>query len=313
MAMIDLNGYTKCLVEKLDKLSDEYLKFNYREKIFHYTSFKGLKGILNDRKVRLTDSQDFNDPSEINYGINLVENELIGSFSQNSKYQKPLKATSKFFDNYHEIQRLYISCYSPQIEALNMWRYYTDNGAGVAIGFNNSYYIQNQDAEEYKYRAYICKVKYGDEVCKAVIKKFIDVFIAHGNENDFPVLVSHLFSMLPFLKDGSYKDEKEIRIFCPQIQENNDIYLEQHHSIQRDVNAVKCNVESNFKKARKEGYKKAVTIPEKFNHKDICEIWVGPSCDYGPARKYIEKLLQDNGFSIEKVQVKGSGLPHRDT
>jgi hypothetical protein len=88
--------------------------------VYHYTSLKGLKGILKKQRIRATHFEYLNDPDELHYCRNL--------FGEEARRTDPNAADPAMFGED------YIASFSEVGDDLAQWRSYGDGGNGVAIG-----------------------------------------------------------------------------------------------------------------------------------------------------------------------------------
>ena len=76
----------ECLENYTDSLSTP----NKIPKVFyHYTSIEAFQGIINNKKLWLTNSKYFNDPSEVDYGFNYISKQIPNQF-KNNQYLKEI-------------------------------------------------------------------------------------------------------------------------------------------------------------------------------------------------------------------------------
>ena len=120
--------------------------------IYHYTSPSGLKSILENHTLWVSDFAFLNDKSENRYLY-----EVLGDILENSKVS--LELNSDFLDELTHIlnQRVdsipdnyyrYICSFSSNPDSLSLWNYYTktDTGVGYNIGFDWELLLSNTSA-----------------------------------------------------------------------------------------------------------------------------------------------------------------------
>lgn len=119
-------------------------------------------------------------------------------------------------------------------------------------------------------------------------------------------------AFLPALKDGSFKDENEVRRF--RI-EGEGIMLPGSAKPFRFDNSVREDIPRkigpNLPFVRKLEDKIPVIFPDTFSTEDISEIWVGPCCEFTEARDDVKKLLAKNGYDESKIEIKQVKLPYQ--
>src|SRR5258706_6937370 len=108
------------------------------ELIYHYTDGDGLTGILQSRKLWLTDLFDLNDPSELRYGIRYAQ-DALDTISTDRGIEQFAKDFRKFTaDGIQAIAHFFVGCFSCNGDELGQWRAYADDGRGFAIGFDSA-------------------------------------------------------------------------------------------------------------------------------------------------------------------------------
>ena len=313
----------------LDELENECQKIHQKaenerpkDKIYHYTNFDSLVKILESRTIQHTDYRYFNDPMEIKFGQNLILEAVTDSDIPHK--EEFTKVIDRVFDIFNNQCNMYVSCYATTIDKLALWRYYANNSSGFAICFNEKYQkINTSETDSLLGKSIISQVIYGHENGIEEINKFIQVYqdiLARArntvSNGDFLIeldkrLISHLISILPILKDESFSDENEIRIYWqegellidPDTGEPFYFPDEQKDFIKVEdkkipfVNYIAGN--------------KPVLYPEQFDHSAISEIWVGPSCEFNEAQKSLRELLSQYGYN-DNVVIRCSTLPYRN-
>ena len=313
----------------LDELESKYQMIHsrleakrYKGIIYHYTDYEGLKGILKDRKMRYTDYRDLNDITELKFGQNVIL-DCIKNKSIPDKERLTKDINYVFFVS-NTMCNTYISCYSSTVNKLALWRYYADDGCGFSIGFSSDYHsaVENSTVEiDTLGKVTVSEVLYGEKSV-SVISELIEIYIEILNKNpslqtnktflmDFrKKLLSHLLSFLPSLKDESYEDEDEIRLYC---QDGGLFLIPSTMQPFYFSNDKKMNIPNEDRRDRRFvhslSYKRILYPEEQFDHAAICEIWVGPCCDFGEAKKALNILLREHGYT--NVEIRQTELPYR--
>jgi hypothetical protein len=112
---------------------------------FHYTNQPGLRGIIETKSLWFTDIFCLNDSTELNYALNLIQEELdkrMGEADKDSAGHETLQFLKTNCD-YQEILRtsqnevsLYVFSMTTESDDLSQWRAYGDNGVGYCIEFD---------------------------------------------------------------------------------------------------------------------------------------------------------------------------------
>lgn len=302
---------------KCQSIHQELDKRRHKGFLYHYTNYESLASILENRRMRYTDYRFFNDPTEIKYGQNII----INCIAVSDLPHKDLltRVISSVFDVLNNDCNMFVSCYSTKVFELALWRYYGNDGCGFAIAFNGNY--QKTDASKSVLgKITISQVIYGDDG-KDLVNKFIDEYLKTLNEAKEKEsngkflkeldkkIISHLLSIIPILKDNSFKDENEVRLYCMEGEllinpKTKDPF--EFSDAMRDFIPIESK---NIPFVNSLTGKKPVLYPDQFDHSSISEIWVGPCCEFFEARKEIRKLLSQFGYG--NVEVKQAFLPYR--
>lgn len=232
--VINTNPIPKESKLAIDSFEDYWLHKHDCDKIlYHYTSAKVIKSILENRSFWCTDVNFVNDALEIKYGKKIIK-ERLNCYLENIKgynEETVLKLLLQFVDiNFYDT---YIACFSEEDDILSQWRNYADNGEGYNLGiqFNNnpnlitkvSHYLNNLNDNS---TVVLRKVFYDIEDQLFIVNKFISDILegvknakiseefypkswgADVAANAFNLLLEIMFS----LKSSSFKEEKEWRL-----------------------------------------------------------------------------------------------------
>jgi len=298
----------QAITDKLDYELVEYLDSLPEKRLYHYTSFAGLKNIIKERKLWHTDYRFLNDPTEIEYG----KDKILTALSMSKIYDYPYQfdLARKFFDQLSTNLSLYIACFSTEIKKLALWRYYASNGAGCAIGFNENFYALDKSAETLG-NAHICKVRYGHKDAFKVINPFIAAYKAYNDKEDlkaFSAFLCYLTPLLLLLKDDSFKEEEEIRLVHIEGKLLIDPSIKEPFYFPDQDRRFIPIPENNLPFVNTVSGNKPV-VTHRFWDTDISEIWVGPSCQFAEARNSIYKLLKEQGYDVKNIKIKPCPLP----
>ena len=282
--------------------------------LYHYTSQKGLLGILKDSKLWMTDILYLNDSSEFTYTLNLAKLELeklkellppfktIGGVMNltsedeiNNKTHDTIRVIKKFFEIFSDIKEQkrienYIFSLSRKKDDLSQWRSYCPQEGGFSIGFDYKRLVSLLDKNE---GYVITKCIYDSEMKHAFIKSLFDPINNIELQKDFDKnkvsldIVSKTMFYSSFIKDKSFVDEQEYRII------NNGI------NVDKIIN-------------HREG--KSMIIPYiDFSPVDddklpISKIIVGPTPHPKLSKLSIDSLLKLKGYDV-KAEI--SEIPYR--
>jgi hypothetical protein len=206
---------------------------------YHYTTHAGLNGILRSGGFRATYRMRMNDLGEFDYARNVVFQALseVGGSNDLPKVAQDLttytcKNLDKFLKNTTEMSSAYCACLSISPDHPQQWETYAEFGRGFAIGFNIPLFLTMQvpavqSGEPFVFCApvtYNQRDQY-DLVWRLVKAGICDLqtFAAtrsHKSEDLTALrdrvtreIVTHLLSLIDFIKHPIYTSEREIRLF----------------------------------------------------------------------------------------------------
>lgn len=166
-----LNGFqTKC--DELLSAAD----YKGSQLIYHFTSISNLEHIISKRQLLFTDYRDLNDCLEIEYRKNIVS-EILSKTIREKIFSDKLTSFIQE-DNFTP----YISSFSTDINNLALWRFYADDGLGVAIGFDPQLPMENESIEE---SPLLAKVFYGKVKIEKIIQKLKKRITTITKSHDF--------------------------------------------------------------------------------------------------------------------------------
>ncbi|MCP5004624.1 MAG: DUF2971 domain-containing protein [Planctomycetes bacterium] len=296
--------------------------------LYHYTSQKGLLGIVNNNEVWATDILYLNDTMEYKYAVDLAS-EIIKERQELCKdktpsyavYIKPTKIPGSIvplppyryenkwieysmledFDEFiKEFKEFHIFVFSLSQEGniLSQWRGYCQNNNGYSIGFNPRALNRIINEKHFK----LVKCIYDENDQKMLINDLVDKFIndiktklnslSHSNNSRNDLVGEFLLSFLPIapiLKHKSFLDEQEWRLISKPIK-------------------------TGSKKVKfREGT--STTIPyitinlKEEKHIPLEHIIIGPTGNEHLSKKAVDSLLASK--NITNCKVDFSGIPYR--
>ncbi|MFJ3449632.1 DUF2971 domain-containing protein [Pseudomonas sichuanensis] len=233
------------------------------ETYYHYTTVAGCFGILNSRKIWLTDYRYLNDKLELRQGLKSFLTKIRPD--QRKSLERALQWHDTF--NHHCVFSL---SHSPKI--LSQWRAYASDGGGMALGLNSTFLnyqgltlveCRYEDHDPYaeelasKHDAFVVSVQEASESLRAE-NDFMDWIRA--NSSGFYKLIEDLIA----LKNPAFSEERELRVIrsCPLGDEAIKV------RVARDLMIPYIEVDIWPKNEDRTAF--FVMIPE---------IWLGPKCN----------------------------------
>ena len=202
-----------------------------QERLYHYTSFTGLLGIVDNRALWASDIRYMNDSAELKHAADLIRTEITQRIA--SGHPKP-NLLNQFLDWVtHRITNghmLFASSFRSNGNLLSQWRGYSRLGKGVSLGFDSDYILQCAKQQSFQ----IGKCIYNCETQRHLISQVVDAVEAlaeeYSPETDckdsridnsyhfiFHMIESDLLRIAAILKHPSFREEEEWRVVSPVI------------------------------------------------------------------------------------------------
>lgn len=200
--------------EKCQELYGRYLnnfQITDEDILYHYTNFAGLKGILESKRFWFTDFRYLNDPSELNYSMGLIKNQ-INQFSK--EHERTLWVLYSILQQALNVYVIGTISFCNRKDYLPAWRWYGGDGAGFTLGikatsisrFDNA----NRSSQSWLFSCY--NVSYGAEMFSDYLLDLLKIYSEYEFDPNFRVIFfSYLLPLLPQCKHDAYKEEHECR------------------------------------------------------------------------------------------------------
>ena len=163
--------------------------------LHHYTTGQGLLGILQTGRLWATNAHFMNDPREITYAADIVQQSVreaaarhkaavdalntgwidkLITFGRDRAWKAPqIDQWSKdAIQTFHEQGGAYIACFCREPDLLSQWRGYGAVGGGYAVGFNSA------DLATRSPDVLLRKVLYDPSEQQAIVKRWVDAVFA---------------------------------------------------------------------------------------------------------------------------------------
>ena len=270
--------------------------------LFHYTTQNGLLGIIESKSLWLSDNQYMNDMTEYNHTIDLVKDELKKRGYE--KFRKFLDTIDSGFEtlleNIYEKYPFFVCSFCENGNLLSQWRGYCSNGGGYSIGFDKAHIVKlRKKYKKFNFVRCVYEKKIQKEIIRKYLKDSVSTFqkfnISNCNDANLTrIFISNFFKMLltiiPMLKDSSFREECEWRIVSNfrKIKPSQKKFREGKFAIVPYV---------EFKLANKR---------EKLN---ISKIIVGPNPHIELSLKSVKSIL--SAQNVNCALVERSRIPYR--
>jgi hypothetical protein len=280
------------------------------ELIFHYTNDIGLHGVLTSGKIWLTDVAHLNDPSELQYGIEVAFEELKTATSNRVEllkdfaieFEEVLKSIAT------SISRNFVCCFSTSGNELSQWRAYADNAKGYAIGFSGDELEQAFSKGSDGNGRQTFPMSYREIEIREIHKEIINLVLSEalkplklpalGFEDQYlsflreiaGTLASSILLHSTRFKHPAYESEHEYRFHEILLDQANPSSIQ--HRVRR--NSLVPYREFDWRQLAPHSLKK---------------IMVGPAADEKQAVSFAKECLHIHGY--KNIDIEVSKIPYR--
>lgn len=270
--------------------------------LYHYTSGRGLKGIIENRELWATHIYYLNDHSEYVGTFDMVKSllprrtvirELLPSVPHLHKAVMELHPWER-----GRLPAIFVTCFSEKRDDLSQWRGYTKPGDGYALGFNKA--RLKARAEKAGYR--LEQVQYGEEGIPAsefplipLLQDFFTEYARTGQDtaeraqDAVTSLRRQVQEFAPYMKDWAFHGENEWRLISPPLDDLTSKF-EFREGASFLVPYMKIDL--------------ADAGPE-----DIPEVVVGPGPNSELARQAAMTLALQNGINLSTMKAQAPYRP----
>lgn len=280
---------------------DKFEKYLYKtvfplrppETIYHYTTQKGILGIIPDRTMWATQAHFLNDKNEVFLTFKLLEKELrrMVSESRSAEHRSLLNEIRHNLSNVDQTHICTVSfCESGDL--LSQWRGYAAQGKGYALGFDLP--KLSNIAKQQNFVVWPCV--YNPVLQLELVKYLIDCWIEKFSEKmiDHEKMIREInvsiCKLAPIIKDESFIEEQEWRLVSSATgKEKNMAFREGMFSL---IPYLNFNL-------RDKDYKDCIT-----------KIVVGPSPHTDLAVNSLSMFLKQN--KLPNVEIVTSRIPYRN-
>lgn len=210
--------------------------------VYHYCSVETFEKIIRNSTIRATNIRKSNDYTEV---INTIDVFMDAIQLALDKYagEHPEDAVFNEFREGMDVETLvqstidnpsciyYCTCFSEAKDLLSQWRGYADDGRGVAIGFDDSYFKRATDPRHFKYwpiiydplkqKKKLIQYSFG-EICDVHNRKN-GVVTCSDYENVFNRILNAMVYNTVFCKNGAFAEERERRLVYYPFQNTRNL------------------------------------------------------------------------------------------
>ncbi len=188
--------------------------------IYHYCNVEAFKAIIQNKTLWLSSVYNLNDYKEIHWIKDKVLKK-IKEYTNKNNYEK-FNNFIKFYEN--QQPTVYIASFSKGEDLLSQWRAYSDDGHGVAIGFNSEYFKENNLI---KTSEVLYDEKKQENKIEDILKPLLNLDAKINFESkDFQIycedIINEINNLSAKSKNELFMEEQEVRlIHNPIIIEDN--------------------------------------------------------------------------------------------
>lgn len=212
------------------------------DRLYHYTSQKGLIGIAQDGAIWASKIHYLNDSQEFRLALSIAKNRLE-SMRFSPKYKT--RFGQKIDEMLHELETIAtinvcVASFSERNDQLSQWRGYASFGSGYSIGFNTTQLI-NIASQSYPHFS-LLKCSYSKSRNERMIKELIDITLKYDprqtdTRNDYLEYLhprlgfeTNIITLAAFIKHSSFLEECEWRLVSNPVPSYN-LNFRQGHSM----------------------------------------------------------------------------------
>lgn len=262
--------------------------------IYHYTTQKGILGIISLREMWATQVHFLNDKNEVFLTFKLLDRELKKQIEKtqnqiNKNLLTEIRRSLQNVDQWH----ICIASFCEAGDLLSQWRGYGNLGKGYAIGFNLESLINIAKKQSFVLWPCVYNPVLQSELVSYLIETWCESFFDRHITHEEMVNIIHtsVCQLAPIIKDESFSEEKEWRLVSPVLSGKSPLFAfrEGTYSLIPYL---------NFKIIDEEG-------------KDcIVKTTVGPSPHMGLARSSLEAFFAS--CKLPAVDIVESKIPFRN-
>ncbi len=201
--------------------------------LYHYTTLKGLLGILASRTLWASDIRYMNDSAEMKHAADLIKQGVARRIAEGHPNPKLLNQFQYWVG--HRITHghmLFSASFRSNGNLLSQWRGYSSHGKGVSIGLDPQQILALAKSQSFQ----VGRCVYEPEAQLALISQVVDaveaVAEAQGECTDpqlrppdqsyydsFEQVESDLLRIAAILKHPSFQEEEEWRVVSPVLSD----------------------------------------------------------------------------------------------
>ncbi len=178
------------------------------DKIYHYSTLRTFKSILESQSLQLTHISYLNDLTEFKDGIKFVGN-FLRSVPDNRQFEELINLNEKALLHGGKISDFCVFSFCLDGNLLNQWRAYGQDGFGIAIGFDTKLINNICDEKDFFFGECFYSEESKKKACNVIFESLHNIQEIKEKITFFWML-SAIFAL--FSKNVHFREEKEARI-----------------------------------------------------------------------------------------------------
>jgi hypothetical protein len=292
-------------------LLNEVLSQKPDKPLYHYTTQRGILGIIGAKELWVTHTQYLNDRREFLHAVDLTRTEikrLVKTHPADSIETRSLIGMENALQWKPENINVCVCSFSEDRDSLSQWRAYGARTSGFAIGFPADLLTSATDRKGWYLAPCVYKPAKQREIIRLLVEEVLEEHLSRdygfsATEKDEEgislrgsggSLLAYLNRYAPILKDESFSEEKEWRVISrPLINQSADFSFREGQSLLIPYSKFPLSYDD---------------MPFRLK-----EVVIGPTPDPERSRSSITNFLVHRGV-LEglEVEVSISSVPYRD-
>ena len=264
------------------------------EIIYHYTTQKGILGIISDRVMWATQVHFLNDKNEVYLAFKLLDRQLQKKIDKlqnpaNKNLLRDIRTGLRNVDQWH----ICIASFCEHGDLLSQWRGYGNQGKGYAIGFNLEKLRKIARKQSFILWPCVYNITLQTELVNYLIESWCENFFDKDVNHEEMVSFVHtsVCQLAPIIKDDGFSEEQEWRLVSQVLTNKSPLFAFRE-------GAYSLIPYLNFKIVDEEG-------------KDcIVKTTVGPSPHMSLARNSLSAFF--SSCKLNSVEIIDSKIPFRN-
>jgi len=193
------------------------------QRLYHYTTQRGLLGILDSKEMWATHTQYLNDQREFRHAISLVKDELHTMRADSARHNDHglLELMEKVVDGMGGIN-VCVCSFSEIGDSLSQWRAYGESASGFSIGFSGAFLRSVSEDQNF----WLVPVLYDESEQRELVRDVLNRFLAESVSEPARIRAFQIHGYLnryaPILKHHSFSEEREWRIVSHPLQSTHE-------------------------------------------------------------------------------------------